>query len=49
MLRNTTQKGGEISFEDVIEVVGLNQNNNKWSFAASWEDFDNDGILIFMC
>ena len=43
MLRNTTQKGGEISFEDVTEVVGLNQNNNKWSFAASWEDFDNDG------
>ena len=23
--------------------VGLDENNRKYSFAASWEDFDNDG------
>ena len=43
MLKNVTSKGGEISFINVTEEVGLNSNNNKWSFAASWEDFDNDG------
>ena len=23
--------------------MGLNINNNRWSFASSWEDFDKDG------
>ena len=23
--------------------VGLDVNNRRWSFAASWEDYDNDG------
>ena len=30
-------------FEDVTENVGLNVNNNRFSFAVSWEDYDNDG------
>ena len=28
---------------DVTAEVGLNANNHRWSFAASWEDYDNDG------
>ncbi|MAB60032.1 MAG: hypothetical protein CMO46_05755 [Verrucomicrobiales bacterium] len=43
MLKNVTTSDGKISFKDVTEEVGLNKNNNRWSFAASWEDFDNDG------
>lgn len=29
--------------QDVTEEVGLAVNNQRFSFAASWEDFDNDG------
>lgn len=27
----------------MTDKVGLNQNNSRFSLAASWEDFDNDG------
>ena len=30
-------------FVDVTKQVGLDANNRRWSFAAAWEDFDNDG------
>ncbi|MCA9217383.1 MAG: VCBS repeat-containing protein [Planctomycetales bacterium] len=30
-------------FTDVTEQIGLNVSNDRFSFAASWEDFDNDG------
>ena len=30
-------------FSNVAKSVGLGQNNNRFSFAASWEDYDNDG------
>ena len=30
-------------FRDVTREVGLDMNNRRWSFAAVWEDFDNDG------
>jgi len=30
-------------FDDVTTETGLNQNNQRFSYAASWEDFDNDG------
>lgn len=30
-------------FEDVTEKVGLSDGNDRWSYAASWEDYDNDG------
>ena len=30
-------------FANVADAVGLGQNNNRFSFAASWEDYDNDG------
>ncbi len=39
MLRNR----GELQFEDVTGEVGLDQNNKRFSFAASFEDYDNDG------
>lgn len=41
LLRN---RGG-FRFEDVTQAVGLNMNNTRFSFAASWEDYDNDGDL----
>ena len=39
LLRNE----GNWSFSNVADAVGLGQNNNRFSFAASWEDYDNDG------
>ena len=39
LLRND----GNWEFVDVTAAVGLDQNNNRFSFAASWEDYDNDG------
>ncbi|MCC7293143.1 MAG: VCBS repeat-containing protein [Phycisphaerales bacterium] len=39
LLRND----GGLKFSDVTEQVGLNVNNTRFTFAASWEDFDNDG------
>jgi len=37
--------GGEEGwvFTDVTREVGLDVNNRRFSFAAAWEDFDNDG------
>ena len=32
-------------FTNVTNETGLSHNNTRWSFAASWEDFDNDGDL----
>jgi hypothetical protein len=34
---------GNWKFVDVTKRVGLEQNNRRFSLAASWEDFDNDG------
>ncbi len=36
---------GKFQFVDVTNKVGLESNNKRWSFAASWEDFDNDGDM----
>ncbi len=30
-------------FTDVTAEAGLNENNSRWSLAASWDDYDNDG------
>ena len=43
LFKNTTKDSGNLSFIDVTEEAGLNINNSRWSFAASWEDYDNDG------
>lgn len=34
---------GEFVFRDVTEETGMNENNNRYSFAAVWEDYDDDG------
>ncbi len=34
---------GEWRFVDVTRDVGLGENNSRFSFAAAWEDYDNDG------
>lgn len=34
---------GELNFADVTEKSGLDQNNTRFSHAAGWEDYDNDG------
>jgi hypothetical protein len=43
LFKNETKEAGKFSFVNVTEGVGLNINNTRWSFAASWEDYDNDG------
>ena len=43
LFKNETRQSGKLSFVNATEEVGLNINNQRWSFAASWEDFDNDG------
>ncbi len=41
LLRND----GNWEFNDVTRETGLDQNNDRYSFAAAWEDYDNDGDL----
>jgi tetratricopeptide (TPR) repeat protein len=35
---------GDGTFEDVTAASGLNQNNDRFSFAAAWCDFDDSGF-----
>ncbi len=35
--------GTEWDFRDVTEECGLDVNNRRFSLAAAWEDYDNDG------
>ena len=39
LLRND----GNWLFRDATADVGLDENNTRFSFAAAWEDYDNDG------
>ena len=41
LLRND----GNFRFADVTQQTGLDANNTRFSMAATWEDFDNDGDL----
>ena len=34
---------GDWRFTDATARTGLDQNNRRWSYAAAWEDYDNDG------
>ena len=34
---------GNWEFENVTDEVGLGKNNYRFSFSASWDDYDNDG------
>ncbi len=42
LFRNEINQG-EWAFRDVTVDTGLNSNNRRYSLAAAWEDFDNDG------
>ncbi len=42
LYRNELQSGS-LAFRDVTEEVGLDVNNRRFSLAAGWEDYDNDG------
>ena len=39
------KNNGNFEFVDVTAEVGLDANNQRFSLAASWEDYDNDGDL----
>ncbi|MDA7499515.1 VCBS repeat-containing protein [Akkermansiaceae bacterium] len=39
LLRND----GKLQFSDVTSAAGIAGGGDRWSFAASWEDYDNDG------
>ncbi|NIP95374.1 MAG: VCBS repeat-containing protein, partial [Akkermansiaceae bacterium] len=39
------RNAGNWEFEDVTTRAGLDVNNRRFSFGASWEDYDNDGDL----
>jgi tetratricopeptide (TPR) repeat protein len=43
LFRNRLQSDGSGHFEDVTETSGINQNNNRFSFAAAWCDYDGSG------
>src|SRR5690606_38619080 len=36
---------GNWRFRDVTRAVGLDENNRRFTLAAAWEDYDNDGLL----
>ena len=43
LLRNQLNEDGTGMFLDVTETAGLNQNNNRFSFAPAWCDYNGDG------
>jgi len=43
LVHNRISNDGNGSFKDVTKEVGLDKNNHRWSLAASWDDYDNDG------
>jgi hypothetical protein len=45
LFRNEISQAGKWTFTDVTEDAGLEVNNRRFSFAASWEDYDNDGDM----
>ena len=36
---------GNWQFKNVTVLAGMEQNNQRFSYAASWEDYDNDGDM----
>ena len=43
LFRNQLTAEGDGFFEDVTAATGLNENNNRYSFAPAWCDYDGDG------
>ncbi len=42
LFRNVSEAGG-IAFEDVTAKTGMDDNNNRFSFAPAWCDYNGDG------
>ena len=43
LFRNELQSDGEGAFVDVTAESGFGENNDRYSFAAAWCDYDEDG------
>jgi tetratricopeptide (TPR) repeat protein len=43
LFRNRIEPDGKGHFEDVTESSGIDHNNNRYSFAAAWCDYDGSG------
>ena len=43
LFQNHLRPDGSGQFEDVTESTGIDQNNNRYSFAAAWCDYDRSG------
>jgi tetratricopeptide (TPR) repeat protein len=43
LFHNRLAADGSGSFEDVTAAVGLDENNNRYSFAPAWCDYNGDG------
>jgi tetratricopeptide (TPR) repeat protein len=43
LFRNRLNADGSGFFEDATEETGMNENNNRFSFAPAWCDFNEDG------
>ena len=43
LFRNRLTADGSGHFEDVTQASGIDQNNNRYSFAAAWCDYDGSG------
>ena len=43
LFHNRLAPDGSGTFEDVTEASGLNENNDRYSFAPAWCDYDGDG------
>ncbi|MDE3197546.1 MAG: VCBS repeat-containing protein [Acidobacteriota bacterium] len=43
LFRNQPGANGGLRFDDVTAETGMNDNNNRFSFAPAWCDFDGDG------
>lgn len=43
LFRNETKSPDAWNFRDATAEAGLDSNNDRWSLAAAWEDYDNDG------
>jgi tetratricopeptide (TPR) repeat protein len=43
LFHNELAKDGEGFFQDVTAASGMNENNERYSFAPAWCDFDGDG------
>ncbi|HEY2012459.1 MAG TPA: FG-GAP-like repeat-containing protein [Bryobacteraceae bacterium] len=43
LFRNQLRADGSGTFEDVTAAAGMDENNNRFSFAPAWCDYDGDG------